>query len=168
MAEPRHAPGAPLNDADYQAMAAFRMALRKFAAFSEAASLTVGLTAQQHQAMLAIRSHTGEEPMTISELADSLLIKNHSAVGLVARLVERRLVTRMPSPLDRRRILLRLTPEAESLVEKVTGTNMRELSASLAIFRELLKSLKRLSDDQPEPKPRAAADRRSAAKARAR
>src|SRR6185437_11475796 len=89
--------------ADYQAMAAFRQALRRFAAFSETAAQSVGLTPQQHQALLAIRAHAGAEPMTISELADALMIKNHSAVGLVARLVERDLVTRSPSPLGRRR-----------------------------------------------------------------
>jgi len=159
MAESRRPPGGPLNAADYQAMAAFRLSLRKFAAYSEAAAVSVGLTAQQHQAMLAIRAHTGEEPMTISELADCLLIKNHSAVGLVARLVERRLVTRTPSPIDRRRILLRLTPEADLLVEKVTSTNMRELSASLPIFRDLLKSLKRLSEDHSERSSRTAGAR---------
>lgn len=148
MAETRQTADGPLSDVDFQAMAAFRLALRKFAAFSEGAALSVGLTSQQHQAMLVIRAHTGDEPITISELAECLLIKNHSAVGLVARLVERRLVTRSPSPIDRRRILLRLTPEADVLVNRVTSTNMRELSASAPIFRDLLKTLKRLGDEQ--------------------
>ena len=139
--------GRGLSTADYQAMATFRHALRRFAAFSEAAALSAGLTPQQHQALLAIRAHAGEEPMTISELADQLLIKNHSAVGLVARLVDRRLVTRGPSPLDRRRILLRLTPEAERVLERVVGANLHELSASEPIFRELLKTLRRLHED---------------------
>ena len=39
--------------------------------------------------------------MSIGELADSLLIKNHSAVGLVARLVERGLVRRHAAGLSR-------------------------------------------------------------------
>lgn len=139
--------------ADYQAMAAFRQALRRFAAFSETAARSVGLTPQQHQGLLAIRAHAGPEPMTISELADALMIKNHSAVGLVARLVERDLVTRSPSPLDRRRILLRPTPEAEGLLERVVAINLRELSASAPIFRELLKTLRRLAEEPGTEKP---------------
>ncbi|HSV01740.1 MAG TPA: MarR family transcriptional regulator [Phenylobacterium sp.] len=152
-------PSQSLVGADYQAMAAFRHALRRFAAFSENAAHSVGLTPQQHQALLAIRAHIGAEPMTISELAEALLIKNHSAVGLVARLVERDLVTRNPSPLDRRRILLRPTAEAEVLLEQVVATNLRELSASAPIFRELLKTLRRLTDEPTPAKPAAATRR---------
>jgi DNA-binding MarR family transcriptional regulator len=135
---------APLGDREYQAVGAFRRALRRFAAFSEASARDVGLTAQQHQALLAIRAHAGQEPMTIGELADSLLIKNHSAVELVGRLVESALVTRAPSEVDRRRILLRLTPKAEELLEAVTRRNLGELTSNAPIFRELLKTLRRI------------------------
>lgn len=148
MAAPKTAAsGSGLSVADYQALGAFRLALRRFAAFSEARALEVGLTAQQHQALLAVRTHAGPEPMSIGELADSLLIKNHSAVGLVARLVDRGLVTRAPSDKDRRRVLLTLTPEAERLLAQVSVNNLRELSASAPVFRELLKTIRRIGQD---------------------
>jgi len=140
---PRSEP-APLGDREYQAVSAFRLALRRFAAFSEASARDAGLTAQQHQALLAIRAHAGPEPMTIGELAGSLLVKNHSAVELVGRLVEGDLVTRAPSEADRRRILLRLTPKAEALLEAVTRRNLGELTSNAPIFRELLKTLRRI------------------------
>lgn len=144
MAKAPPAEPAPLGDREYQVVSAFRLALRRFAAFSEASARDVGLTAQQHQALLAIRTHAGPEPMTISELAGSLLIKNHSAVELVGRLVEGELVTRAPSEADRRRILLRLTPKAEELLEAVTRRNLGELTHNAPIFRELLKTLRRI------------------------
>ena len=134
----------PIRSSDYQAMGAFRLALRRFAAFSDAAARDAGLTPQQHQALLAIRAHTGAEPMTIGELAECLMIKNHSAVELVGRLVDRDLVARTHSESDRRRILLRLTAEAEALVAKVTRNNLRELSSTAPIFRDLLKTLRRI------------------------
>lgn len=137
---------APLGDPDYEAVGAFRLALRRFAAFSESSARDVGLTAQQHQALLAIRAHPGREPMTISELAESLLVKNHSAVELVGRLVEGGLVIRTPSEADRRRILLRLTPNAEELLEVVTRRNIAELTSNAPIFRDLLKTLKRIGE----------------------
>lgn len=146
MRNPHPSEPTPLGDAEYQAVGAFRLALRRFAAFSEASAREVGLTAQQHQALLAIRSHPGPEPMTISELAQALLIKNHSTVELVGRLVDGELVTRTPSEADRRRILLRLTPRAEELLEAVTRRNIAELTSTAPIFRDLLKTLKRIGD----------------------
>lgn len=141
---PPNGPESALEEADFHAVSAFRLALRRFAAFSDASARAEGLTSQQHQALLAIRAHTGEEPMSISALAECLLIKNHSAVELVARLVEGGLVTRTPSEVDRRRILLHLTPKAEGLVETVTRNNLRELSSNAPIFRDLLKTLRRI------------------------
>lgn len=138
---------APLSDRDYQAVGAFRLALRRFAAFSESSARSVGLTAQQHQALLAIRAHVGPEPMTIGELAASLLIKNHSAVELVGRLVDGELVTRAPSEADRRRILLRLTPQAQDLLEIVTRRNLEELTGNAPMLRELLRTLRRIGRD---------------------
>lgn len=133
-----------LTAADYQALGAFRYALRKFLAFSEAGARELDLTAQQHQALLAIRAHKGEEPITIGQLADCLLIKNHSAVGLVARLVERGLVVRDNSVEDRRRVILRLTSLAEAKIETISRNNLGELNRASDIFRELLGTLRKL------------------------
>jgi DNA-binding MarR family transcriptional regulator len=133
-----------LQPVDYAAMGAFRFALRKFLAFSEAKALAAGITAQQHQALLAIKAHPGDAPMTIGELAGSLLIKNHSAVGLVARLVERGLITRDASPADRRRIALSITPAAEALVEMITRQNLGELNSTAPAFKDLLATLRRI------------------------
>lgn len=134
----------PPSDEDYAAMGAFRVALRRFLAFSEARALEAGITAQQHQALLAIRAHSGPEPMTIGELADSLLIKNHSAIGLVGRLVERGLASREPSHLDRRRVSLRITRAGEAVLTQITLKNFSELTSTAPIFIELLATVKRI------------------------
>jgi DNA-binding MarR family transcriptional regulator len=125
-------------------MGAFRLALRRFSAFSEAAAQAAGLTAQQHQALLAIRAHGGPEPMSIGQLAECLLVKNHSAVELVGRLVARGFVTRTPSDVDRRRIELRLTPQAEATLADITERNLRELDSTAPVFRDLLSTLRRI------------------------
>ncbi|WP_293676373.1 helix-turn-helix domain-containing protein, partial [uncultured Phenylobacterium sp.] len=75
-----------LSPGDYQALGAFRQALRRFLAFSESGARTLGLTPQQHQALLAVRAHPGPGAISVGELARALLIKNHSALGLVDRL----------------------------------------------------------------------------------
>jgi DNA-binding MarR family transcriptional regulator len=135
---------AQLTHEDYAALGAFRMALRRFLKFSEAAAQASGLTAQQHQALLAIRAHAGAEPMSIGELAACLLIKNHSAVGLVARLQARGLVERNPSPDDRRRVQLTLTPEADRVLEQISRENIVELRESAEAFDALLSALRRI------------------------
>jgi DNA-binding MarR family transcriptional regulator len=139
-----------LSDADYHAVGAFRLALRRFAAFSEVSAQGVGVTSQQYQALLAIRAHGGPAPMSISELAECLLIKNHSAVELVARLVARGLVTRTPSEADRRRVELRLTPQAQAVLEDIMRNNLRELSSTAPVFRELLRTLRRIGENKSD------------------
>lgn len=137
-------PGLTLDD--YQALGAFREALRRFLAFSEAGAEEQGLTAQQHQALLSIKAFTGAEPMTVGQLAGRLQIKSNSAVGLVKRLQDRGLVTREASADDRRRALLRLTPAAERVLEQISVQNLAQLRSSAAVFTELLGTLHGLEE----------------------
>src|SRR5438105_2674977 len=81
-----------MDTRDYEALAIFRAALRKFLIFAESSAQASGISSQAYQVLLAIR---GRSPQSISigELADSLLIKHHSAVGLANRLQAQGLVT---------------------------------------------------------------------------
>jgi DNA-binding MarR family transcriptional regulator len=149
--------GAPkLEPADYRSLGDFRRAIRDFLAFSEASAHEHGVTSQQHQALLAIKAHAGPEPMSIGELADSLLIKNHSAVGLVARLVERGLVHRKASESDRRRVLLALEPRGDEVLAQISQNNIGMLAGSAKSLRRVLSTLKKLVSTQSakaEPDP---------------
>jgi DNA-binding MarR family transcriptional regulator len=82
--------------------------------------------------------------MSIGELADALLIKNHSAVGLVARLVERGLVRRSASDADRRRVLLTLEPNGEEVLARISHNNIGKLAGSARSLRRVLATLKKL------------------------
>ena len=137
-----------LDAADYQSLGDFRRAIRDFLAFSEESAREHGVTAQQHQALLAIKAHVGPEPMSIGELADSLLIKNHSAVGLVARLVERGLVRRRSSDADRRRVLLTLEPHGDEVLARISQNNLGKLAGAARSLRRVLSTLKKLESVQ--------------------
>lgn len=126
---------------DYATLAAFRRALRRFMAFSEEAARASGLTAQQHQAILAIRGHKGGEPLTIGELAEHLLLRHHSAVELVDRLAKAELVTRVPSEHDRRAVLVGLTPKAERILEELSAIHLDELRRGRGLLAQLLERL---------------------------
>jgi DNA-binding MarR family transcriptional regulator len=114
------------TDIDYAALAEFRFALRRFQVFSEAKAAEAGLTPQQHQALLAIRA-AGPDDATIGYVAQRLIVKPHSASELVDRLEAQRLVRREPAPSDRRRALLRLTPQAIEILSDLSAVHREEI-----------------------------------------
>lgn len=128
----------PLSKQDYQALAAFRYTLRRFLRFSEDAARAAGLTARQHQALLAIQGFPGRERVTVGELAEHLQIHHHSAVGLVNRLSARGLVARRADSPDRRQVYVRLTPRGRRLLERLTTAHREELRHLAPELRTLL------------------------------
>src|SRR6185312_11586516 len=106
---------------------AFRYALRKFLYFSEQAADHVGITPQQHQALLAIKGFPGRDRVTMSELAERLQLRHHSTVGLIDRLVKLKLVRRAASNEDGRQVLIRLTKKGEEILEKLSVIHQKQL-----------------------------------------
>ncbi len=102
-----------MDSEQYRGLASFRYALRRFLAASEAISRDGGVTPQQYQALLAIKT-TDDAVITIKELAEQLLLTHHAAVQLVDRLAKAGLAERGRSEEDRRSVLLRLTDVGEA------------------------------------------------------
>ena len=116
-----------LHKAQYETLAAFRHALRQFLHFSERAAQEAGVTPQQHQALLAIKGFPGRESITVGELAERLLLRHHSAVGLVDRLVAENLVQRVPSTQDRRQVRVGLTSRGEDVLQSLSSAHRKQL-----------------------------------------
>ena len=131
----------PITDAEYKSLAAFRFALRRFFAFSEEVAVSVGLTPQQYQALLAIKAHDAPEPMSVGDLAGQLMIRHHSAVGLVDRLEARGLVVRQDNERDRRVVCLVLTMRGDSLLKSLAATHRQELLRMRSEMTSVLESL---------------------------
>ena len=125
----------------YEMLAALRRALRRFLSFSQEAARDAGLTPQQHQALLAIKGFPGRDHVSIGELAESLQLRHHSAVGLVDRLAGRHLLRRMRSQVDRRRVEVRLTDRGEKLLERLSAVHLRELRQLGPELRRLIGSI---------------------------
>ena len=126
---------------DYATLAEFRYLLRQFSAFSEGAARAAGLTAQQHQALLAIKGFPGREAATIGELAERLNLKHHSVVGLVDRLAGHGLIHREHHKTDRRRVMIVLTTKAETLLLGLTLAHRDELRRLAPLLREILEKV---------------------------
>jgi DNA-binding MarR family transcriptional regulator len=132
---------------DYAQLASFRHALRGFVRFSEAAAAQEGLTSQHYQAMLILRGWPEGEPVSINDLAQQLLIKHNSAVGLVDRLAEEGLVVREPSTVDRRKVELHLTQRGRQVLAKLAAMHQGELRRIGPIMKRFFSELTREEAD---------------------
>ncbi|MGN6694744.1 MAG: MarR family winged helix-turn-helix transcriptional regulator [Aquihabitans sp.] len=131
----------PLSDRDYQSLASFRRELRRFLAFSEGEAKAAGLTPAHHQLLLAIRGHVGDPP-SISDIAETLQIKLHSATELVARAEAKDLVTREHTdPDDARRAVLRLTPDGAAKLADLSAVHREEIRRFRAQLDTILGTL---------------------------
>ena len=127
---------------DYEALAEFRYLLRKFLRFSkDFLSATARLNSEQYEALLAIRAFAAPVGLTISQLSERLQVKHHSAVNIVDRLVERKLVTREAGETDRRRRHVQLTAKGEKLIEELAIAHRKEIRLRSA---DMIKALERL------------------------
>jgi DNA-binding MarR family transcriptional regulator len=129
-----------LTDHDYAALANFRHTLRQFLAFSERRAADFGLTPQQHQVLLAIRG-AGTAPVSVGYVAERMILKPHSATGLIDRLQALDLIVRQPSPTDRRQALVALTPKAETLLGQLSAVHRDEIKRLRPMLTELLGQL---------------------------
>lgn len=117
-----------LTDNDYEKLLAFRTGLRKFLRWSEQSAEMLGITAAQHQLLLAVRGHGNKAGPTVGELAGYLLSQHHSVSELVQRAIETGLVQRCQEPADRRIYRIRLTKKGEDALEKLSAMHLEELS----------------------------------------
>ena len=136
-----------LTSGDYEALAAFRHAVRRYLAFAEAGARSVGLTSQQHQALLAIKAQAVSRPVSIGDLAAELHIKHHSAVELVGRLEKAGFTQRSADVEDRRRVLVSLTASGEGVLAALSVKNLQELRVIAPAFSGLLGQLEKLKGD---------------------
>jgi DNA-binding MarR family transcriptional regulator len=133
----------PLIKSQYETLAAFRYALRRFIRFSEEAAQAAGVTAQQYQALLAIKGFPARDDVTVGELAERLQLRHHSVVGLIDRLVAEKLVVRAPSAKDRRQVLIQVTSRGEKIVGKIASVHREQLKRIGPEIRQLLEQLGR-------------------------
>jgi len=116
-----------LVDADYRRLLDVRDGLRRFLRWSERQAAAAGLTAAQHQLLLAIRGDPGPDAPTIGDVAGHLLLRHHSAVGLVDRTVGAGLVERLPDSDDHRVVRLRLTPAGGRRLASLAALHLEEI-----------------------------------------
>ncbi|QYG94026.1 MarR family transcriptional regulator [Iamia sp. SCSIO 61187] len=125
MTRPEAESGA-VSDDDYARLLAFRDGLRRFLHWSEDQARREGLTPSRHQLLLAIRGHPG--PPSITDVAEHLALRHHSAAELVGRAEAAGLVRRVADADDHRVVRLALTAEGETRLAALAAAHLEELS----------------------------------------
>lgn len=123
-----------VEQSDYERLLAFRNALRRFLHWSGEQAAQAGLTLAQHQLLLAIRGHSESESPSIGDLAESLLLRHHSVVGLIDRAESSGLVNRRRDDLDGRIVRVDLTPDGAKRLALLTSIHLAEINGLAAVL----------------------------------
>lgn len=126
---------------DYRALAALRYRIRLFLSEGDAAARRAGLEPQQYLLLLAVRGLPKGTKATIQVLAERLMLKHNSTVGLIDRLETHGYLRRTQSRQDRRCVLVKLLPRGRQLVERVARGRLTELRVGGEALSEALDTL---------------------------
>jgi len=128
---------------DYATLAEWRYQLRLLLGRRESAARAAGIEPQQYVLLLQIKGLQARGMVTVGMLAERLQIRHHSAVELVDRLVERRLVARRRDDGDRRQVVVTLRSAGEAVLRRLALNSLAELRteapALLATLRRLVR-----------------------------
>jgi DNA-binding MarR family transcriptional regulator len=131
-----------LHSEDYEALAAFRYAARKFLRFSkDVLAAQANLTPEQYEALLSVKLATDSNGMTVGDLSERLQVRHHTAVSLLDKLAARKLIVRQRATSDRRVVFIKLTPSGLSILQRAAAIHRREMRRRSP---EMIAALKRL------------------------
>lgn len=108
---------------------------------------------------LVVLSNVGE--INLNRLAELLDVTASTAMRMIDRLLSARLVTRTENPVNRREVVLGLTPSGHDLVRQVTARRRREIAKVVTAMpdaqrKDLVTALRAFADAAGEPAPQSA------------
>jgi DNA-binding MarR family transcriptional regulator len=144
-----------LAQSDFEHLLDLRTGLRRFIRWSDQQAQAAGLTPAKHQLLLAIKGHSEAAGPTIGEVADYLVLRHHSAVGLIDRAVQDGLVKRNR---DRTKGVVRvtLTRAGEDKLDALAETHLEEIAHLAPTMRTLWRALEHADGNAPHPAARRA------------
>jgi DNA-binding MarR family transcriptional regulator len=141
------------NDRDYVRLLEFRTGLRRFLHWSEQQARVAGLTPAQHQLLLAIRGHPDPNGPTVGEIADYLVVRHHSAVGLIDRTAAAGFVVRQPDPRRPGAVRVSLTDLGRERLEALSTVHLDEIPRLAPTMEALWHSWAAAGDGSEPPPP---------------
>ena len=145
------------TDEDYRRLLELRTGLRRFLRWSESQAQAVGLTPAQHQLLLSVRGHSDSSGPTVGDVAAYLLLRHHSAVGLIDRAEAAGLLTRSQDPGNSSAVRIRLTEKGSRRLEALSELHLEELGHLAPTMHALWDALERANSADPGRAPHPAA-----------
>jgi DNA-binding MarR family transcriptional regulator len=149
------------TDEDYRRLLELRTGLRRFLRWSERQAKAAGLTAAQHQLLLAVRGHADPRGPTVGDVADYLLLRHHSAVGLIDRAEAAGLLRRSQDPGNSSAVRIHLTEKGSRRLEALSELHLEELAHLGPTMHALWDALERADNVDPGRAPHPAARARA-------
>jgi DNA-binding MarR family transcriptional regulator len=143
--------GVGLTKSDFEQLLELRTGLRRFLGWSGQQAKIAGLTPAKHQLLLAIKGHADPTGPTIGELADYLVLRHHSVVGLVDRAESDGLVRRNPDQSNRSLVRVTLTPVGEKKLDALTEAHLQEIRHLAPTMRALWRELDQAQGEAGTP-----------------
>ena len=145
------------TDEDYRRLLELRTGLRRFLRWSEQHAEAAGLTPAQHQLLLAIRGHGEPRGPTVGDVAGYLMLRPHSAVGLVDRAEKAGLITRAQDRDNLSVVRLRLTEQGARQLEALSEQHLEELAHLAPTMHALWNALEHAGPGELDGSPHPAA-----------
>lgn len=136
---------AALSDQVYDGLAGFRLAMRRFLAFSEAALAEAGVTSAQYQALLVVCSSPGRQ-IRLRDLAEQMLMHHNGAVQLVDRMCFAGLAKRIPAEDDRRSVMISMTSTGRDVLEALARVHVEGMLENEPLLAESLSRLRQVAE----------------------
>ncbi len=133
-----------LSQADFTRLLRLRTGLRRFLRWSEQQAKAAGLTPAKHQLLLAVRGHPDPSGPTVSEVADYLVLRHHSAVGLIDRAAADGLVKRNPDPRSKSVVRITLTSDGAGKLDLLSEAHLEELAHLAPRMQALWRALEKV------------------------
>jgi DNA-binding MarR family transcriptional regulator len=141
----------PLEQSDFEHLLELRTGLRRFLRWSGHQAEAAGLTPAQHQLLLAVKGHPDPAGPTIGEIADYLVLRHHSAVGLVDRAVAEGLVKRNSDVSSKSVVRITLTQKGAAKLDALAEAHLQELAHLAPTMRTLWRAVERGDGATPHP-----------------
>ena len=139
-----------LEQSDFEHLLELRTGLRRFLRWSDQQAQAAGLTPAKHQLLLAIKGHPDPSGPTIGEVADYLVLRHHSAVGLIDRAVEDGLIKRNKDR-NKRVVRVTLTRAGNDKLAALAQAHVEEIAHLAPTMHTLWRALEHADGDAPHP-----------------
>jgi DNA-binding MarR family transcriptional regulator len=137
------------QQSDFEHLLELRTGLRRFLRWSEEQARAAGLTPAKHQLLLAVRGHSGRLGPTIGELADYLVLRQHSAGELIGRAVKDGIIRRSPDPRRKSIVRVTLTPAGAAKLDALAEAHVEEIAHLAPTMRTLWHQLENATNSDP-------------------